>query len=143
MSAQARSTVVSRLAARVDARAVRAYLVGDLVAVLAFVLAGELRHGIDPMAQPLHVAGTALPFLVGWALAAPVVGAYAARTLDSRRSAVSLAVGAWVGAVALGQGLRATPWFHGDAAPAFVLVSLVVGGVLLAAWRGSRSLIVG
>lgn len=143
MSTQASPTVVSRLAARVDARAVRRFLAGDLLAVLAFVLAGELRHGIDPVAQPLHVAGTAFPFYVGWAVAAPLVGAYAARTLDSRRSAVGLGVGAWVGAVAVGQALRATPWFHGDAAPAFVLVSLVVGGVLLGGWRAIRALFSG
>jgi hypothetical protein len=143
MSAQTYSGLGSRLAGRVDADALRLFVVGDLLAILAFVVAGELRHGIHPLVAPLAVADTALQFYVGWAVAAPLVGAYARSTLDSRRSMLVASLGAWLLAVVVAQALRATPWFRGDAAASFALVSVAVGGVLLLGWRVARTAIRG
>ncbi len=141
MSAETHSGLASRLAGRVDASAVRLYLVGDLLAILAFVVAGELRHGFHPLVEPLAVADTAVQFYLGWAVAAPLVGAYARSTVESRRSMLAASLGAWMLAVVVSQALRATPWFRGDAATSFAAVSVVVGGALLVGWRVIRAAI--
>lgn len=135
MSAETRSGLAARLAGRVDADAVRLYVVGDLLAILAFVVAGAIQHGNDPMTEPLVVADTASQFYLGWAVAAPIVGAYARATVDSRRSTLVASLGSWVLAVVVAQALRATPWFRGDAAVTFAVVAVAVGGVLLLGWR--------
>jgi len=113
---------------------------GDALAILAFVLAGEVSHYSTAfvLANPGYVLGTYAPFLLGWAVVAPLAGLYDGRRGEglagARRSALR-GGGAWVLAALIGQGLRATALFDGGAAPTFVLVSLVVGGVLVAGWR--------
>jgi hypothetical protein len=112
---------------------------GDLACIALFVIAGELSHfGVGTAVA--RAPGTALPFVIGWAVVAPLVGGYAADALATPRRAVTLALVAWVGADLVGQALRATPVFHGGFSPAFLAVSLAVGGALLAAWRGAVAL---
>ncbi|WP_276271464.1 DUF3054 domain-containing protein [Haloarcula litorea] len=108
---------------------------GDLVAILLFVGAGELQHGYNPVVDTGRYAGTLAPFLVGWVLAATLVGAYRADVLSNPFRLVGLTVGGWVVAVVIAQALRATALFHGGAALTFALVSIGVGGVLLTLWR--------
>lgn len=139
MSAGTESSLTARLTGRVDGGAVRLYVVGDVLAILAFVVAGELRHGVHPFVAPFAVADTAVQFYLGWMVAAPLVGAYKRSTVDSRRSALVASLGAWVLAVVVAQMLRATPWFRGEADLAFAAVSVAVGGVLLVGWRAIRS----
>lgn len=110
--------------------------VGDVAAIGLFVVLGEYTHGIDPFAAVGRVAGTLAPFLIGWFLVAGVGGLYAGTATRSVRTAVVSTVVAWVLAVAIAQGLRATALFHGGAALTFALVSVLVGGTLLVAWRG-------
>lgn len=138
MSTDTHSGLAARLAGRVDADAVRLFVVGDLLAILAFVVAGAIQHGNDPLTEPLVVADTASQFYLGWLVAAPLVGAYARATVDSRRSALVASLGAWVLAVMVAQALRATPWFRGDAAVTFAAVAVAIGGVLLLGWRLGR-----
>jgi hypothetical protein len=107
----------------------------DAVCIALFILAGELRHGVSPVGQPLVVVDTAIPFYTGWLLAALAAGAYAPRARSTPRRAVLFALLPWAAAVAIAQGLRATSLFHGDADPAFAAVSLLIGGLLLAGWR--------
>jgi hypothetical protein len=105
----------------------------DLFLILLFVVLGELQHyGLAGLAR---VPVTAAPFVLGWALAAVALGLYGTAWLASPRAAALRTAGAWVVAVAVGQGLRATPYLPGDAAPAFVVVSLGIGMVLLVPWR--------
>lgn len=105
----------------------------DLVLVLAFVVTGEVRHGVDPLAQLGRVLATTLPFTVGWLVAATAAGLYSLRV--SPREAILRAGGAWLVAAVTGVGLRATPLAPGNFAPAFLLVSVLVGGFLLVPWR--------
>lgn len=121
---------------RIDAsRATLVLAAGDLLAIAVFVVLGELQHGYDPIADAGRVVGTAIPFLVGWAIVGVLAGVYAPRVRESAR-AVAIRTGlAWVGAVLIGQALRATPVFHGGLSIPFVLVSLGVGLVLLVPWR--------
>ena len=107
----------------------------DAACIALFVLAGELSHGISPVAEPLVALDTAIPFYVGWLVAATVGGAYAPRARATPRRAVTFAVLPWAVAVTIAQALRATAVFHGDAALSFAVVSLLVGGTLLAGWR--------
>lgn len=130
------STETGTARARVDAspRSL-GLLVGDLLAIGTFVVAGEISHGIDPVAKPVLVADTFAPFCIGWLLVGVVAGAYAPGVERSLRTTLLTVGPAWVGAVVLAQALRATEYFHGDAAVTFALVSLAVGGVLLVGWR--------
>lgn len=117
----------------VDPRTVRLFVVGDVVAILAFVVAGELSHG-RPLALG-RVAGVAVPFLVGWALVGTAVGVYGRGVRASApRLVVATTIG-WLGADAVGQAIRATAAFPGDAATTFFLVAFGVTLLLLLVWR--------
>lgn len=111
--------------------------VGDVVLIGLFVLAGELSHyTVDFMlANPGRILGTALPFYIGWVLAAPALGAYSRSARETPLRAALISGGAWIVAVLIGQGLRSTSVFPGDFAVTFLFVSIGVGLVLLVPWR--------
>jgi uncharacterized membrane protein YeaQ/YmgE (transglycosylase-associated protein family) len=116
----------------VDGRAVSRFLPADIAAILVLVLVGTIEHGT---LSPQRYAGVLLPFLVGWLAAAPLAGAYASRAMESTRGALVLAAATWLGADLVGQLLRATDYFPGNADPAFFLVAFVAGTVLLSVGR--------
>jgi ethanolamine transporter EutH len=129
-------TVVERLRQRVDPTPGMALVaVVDLALVGAFVVAGEISHNIDPVANPLYVLDTYTPFLLGWLLAALLGGLYSSDALATPRRALVWTGLAWIGAAIVAQALRATALFHGDAALTFFLVSVGVGLALLVPWR--------
>jgi len=130
------STVTERMRTRVEPSPTTAgLLVGDVIAIGIFVVAGEISHGIDPLAQAPVVLDTFAPFLIGWLVVALPVGLYGASALASPKRAALLTLGAWAVADAIAQGLRESPLFHGNAALSFALVAFAVGGVLLTGWR--------
>lgn len=108
---------------------------GDIVVLVGLLSVGSLRHGIDPFAQPLHIAETVAPFLLGWLIAAPLVGAYAPNVFQSQRMNIGLTIAAWVPAVVIGATLRATSYFQGNSPLTFVAVTLGFGTVFLGVWR--------
>lgn len=120
---------------RFDRGTVRRLAPVDVVAVLAFVVAGEFSHGVNVLSYPVYVAGTAIPFLVGWALVGSLAGAYRRDVLASPRNLVLRTVGGWLGADVVAQALRATATFHGDANPVFFAVAGGVGATLLLVGR--------
>ncbi|WP_435065670.1 DUF3054 domain-containing protein [Halobaculum sp. EA56] len=129
----------SFLANRVDAAALP-LAVGDLLVIVAFIYAGSLRHGTVPfppagVGDVLALLAVAAPFLVGWAVAAPLVGAYSAGAAESAKASVPLAVRSWVPAAVVGLALRATPFVDGGVAVTFAVVMLLVGSVSLGLWR--------
>ncbi|MFB6205964.1 MAG: DUF3054 domain-containing protein [Haloglomus sp.] len=127
-------STVSAVVSRVDRSPTTVGLaLVDLVLMTVFFALGEFQHyGLAGLARiPL----TAAPFLLGWVVSTLVVGLYGPPWRESLRDAAVRTAGAWVGAVAIGQLLRDTAFLPGDADPAFVLVSLVVGTVLLVPWR--------
>ena len=131
-------SAVASLRTHVDASPrTLAVALGDVALIVLFVALGELQHGYDLLAQPGRVVGTALPFLIGWAVASVPAGVYAPEIYRSLRTAVTRTALAWVGAVLVGQALRATAIFHGDFAVTFMLVSLGVGLALLVPWRAA------
>ncbi|MEF8840781.1 MAG: DUF3054 domain-containing protein [Haloarculaceae archaeon] len=124
------------LGGRVELSPLTAVLAGvDVLLLLTFVVLGEFSHfGVTATAFA-RTPGTAAPFLLGWVVAAPLAGVYAASVRGSVRAAALRTAAAWVGTVVVAQSLRSTAAFPGDLAPAFVVVSLVVGLVLLLPWR--------
>jgi hypothetical protein len=110
--------------------------VGDILALSAFVAAGQQQHNTGlALGSPLGFLETLAPFLIGWGVAALVGGLYTEDALLTPRRAISWTLPAWVLALIIGMALRASPLFSGGAALTFVIVTLVTGGALLIGWR--------
>jgi hypothetical protein len=125
----------SFLASRLDRGAVP-LAIGDFVALIALLTVGALNHSSAAFlsSNPLYLLEVFAPFLIAWALVAPLVGAYSAGAVETAKSSVPLAVRSWIPAAVLGLALRAFV-FRGGAAPAFVVVMLVLGSIALGGWR--------
>ena len=117
-------------------------VVGDIIALAAFVAAGRQQHLGTPIGDPVGFLDTLAPFLIGWTVAAIVGGLYTSDALLTPRRAISWTVPAWLLAVVIGMVLRASPLFTGSAAPTFVIVTVVVGGTLLVGWRALAATVV-
>lgn len=115
---------------------------GDGTALGVFVVVGLLTHHINPLLFPTHTVMTALPFLIAWALVAPVGGLYRRAVIGSIRPTVWRTAVVWTIASVLGAGIRATPVFHGGAPLEFIAVNLVFGLAFLLPWRVSVWVIV-
>lgn len=116
--------------------------VGDVLVIVLVLTAGVMRHNgtAYPAQAPVDTLLTAVPFLLGWVVVAPLIGAYSAGAGESAKASVPLAVRSWVPAAVLGVLLRATPLFSGGtsgpaALAVFGAVIVVTGGVALAVWR--------
>lgn len=132
------STTTGGILGRVDASPKSfGVAIGDASLIGLFVLAGELSHySVDYLlANPSQIIDTALPFYIGWILAALALGAYSYAARATVKRAIAVAGGTWIVAALIGQALRSTSLFHGDFAVTFLLVSVGVGLVLLVPWR--------
>lgn len=111
--------------------------VGDIAFLLAFLTIGALEHNPADylVANPLAWAEIVAPFLIGWVLLAPIVGAYSPGAGESAKSSVPLAVRSWLLAAVVGMALRASPLFAGGFAVTFAIVMLVGGSLFLGGWR--------
>jgi hypothetical protein len=115
--------------------------VGDLVVLLAFLLVGTAQHrpGLSPidvlMTEPLAFVNAAAPFVVGWLIAAPLIGAYSPGAGSAPNSSIPLAIRSWIPAAVIGFAIRATPFVEGNVQLTFVAVITVGGAVVLAVWR--------
>jgi hypothetical protein len=111
--------------------------VGDVLAILVVLSIGASSHHETAflLENPLYLAGIYAPFLIGWAIAAPPIGAYSPGAVESAKASVPLAVRSWVPAALIGVGLRWVGAFHGGADPVFVLVMVVTGSVGIGVWR--------
>ncbi|QZX99381.1 DUF3054 domain-containing protein [Halobaculum rubrum] len=129
----------SFLERRVD-RAALPLAVGDLLVIVAFIYVGTIQHGSVPFpptgaGDALALLTVAAPFLVGWVVAAPLIGAYSAGAAESAKASVPLAIRSWIPAAVLGLIIRATPVVEGGVAITFAIVMFVVGSVSLGVWR--------
>ena len=117
--------------------------VGDVVALTAFVAAGQVRHvGENPLLSPVTLLGALAPFLIGWTLVALVGGLYTHDALLGPRRMLSWTVPAWLLGAAIALALRWTTLFPGDVSGLFPLVAIVFGGVLLVGWRVTAAALV-
>ncbi len=117
-------------------------LIGDVISFLLFAAIGRGSHGeATGFGALLEVGKTAAPFLLGWFLAAPWLGAFRVNAsahigkLPLPRSLVGRTMLAWVVAWPLGLGLRAL--FLQRAIPlSFAIVTFIANTILLLGWRG-------
>jgi flagellin-like protein len=112
--------------------------VGDLVVLVLFLLAGTLHHGhtlADLRADPLLYVLAAGPFLVGWLVCAPLVGAYSPGGGSAPNSSIPLAIRSWVPAALVGLLIRYLALPDRGVTPVFAAVIVVGGTVVLAVWR--------
>ena len=105
--------------------------VGDLLAILGVLTIGMVQHNT---LTPDRAPGVYAPFVIGWVVAAVAIGAYSAGAGESAKAAIPLGLRAWVVAALIGFGLRATI-FPGGLAAAFVAITLVLTGGLIAGVR--------
>jgi hypothetical protein len=121
---------------RLDGRAAP-LAIGDVLALAVVFSGGTIHHnGIAYVASnPGYLAATIAPFLIGWAIAAPLLGAYSPGAAESAKAAVPLALRSWLLADAIALGIRATPFVHGGVQLSFVVISIGAGLVGLAIWR--------
>jgi len=126
----------SFLASRLD-RGAAPLAVGDVLVILGLLTFGALQHNsVTYLTEnPAYLLGIYAPFLIGWVLVAPLVGAYAPGAAESAKSSVPLVVRSWVPAAIVGLFLRWVGVFHGGAALAFAVVITVTGAVGLGVWR--------
>lgn len=117
--------------------AARFLIPGDLLVLAGVFGAGTVHHnGVSILTtEPLYVLTTILPFLLGWAIAGPLLGAYSPRAVESAHDSAVLAVRAWVVGAVIAVLLRASPLFLGGASLTFFAVTLGTGAAGLAIWR--------
>jgi len=108
---------------------------GDLVCFLLFAAAGRASHEESVLGSSLlGPLQTAAPFLVAWAMVAPLVGAYNARHTARPRGAILRALLAWAVADPLGVLLRSLI-LQRPVQISFILVAFLSNSVILTAWR--------
>lgn len=122
-------------AAGPNLRRIAALVGGDTVAFMVFAAIGRSSHGeaagLDAL---LQVAGTAAPFLAGWFIVAPTLGAYGPKTIGVRLMLARTAL-AWVAAWPVGLGLRALA-LQRSIPISFAIVTFVTVLAILMVWRG-------
>lgn len=107
---------------------------GDVLVLAMITVAGATSHGENPLAQPLSVLETAIPFVVGWVVAAGLLATYERRHLEYLATSRAV-LGTWLGAANVGLILRASPYFDGGVTWPFPLVITGVAGIGLVGWR--------
>ena len=112
--------------------------VGDLAVLLLFFLAGVLRHHTVPALKiaPMIYVDAAWPFVLGWLVCAPLVGAYSPGGGSAPNSSIPLAIRSWIPAVVVGLVARVVAVPASGFDPIFAVVMLVGGALVLSVWRG-------
>ena len=118
-------------------RRVAVLLVGDLAALLLFALIGRRSHGAAVgFAATVETLRTAAPFLAGWLLVAPWVGAYRLALFAHPPTLLRTTLLGWAGALLVGAIFRAA--MIGRFSPlSFYLVTFFVALLLLLGWRAT------
>jgi Protein of unknown function (DUF3054) len=117
-------------------RAVILLVVGDLLCFLIFVALGLSSHkeasGFAVIPQIIIVA---LPFVAGWFLVSPFVGAFRHKILAQPRSMVIRTALAWLVAWPVAMLLRGIFVDHGVPPLSFAIIVLLFNMLLLLIWR--------
>ncbi|MFO7168593.1 MAG: DUF3054 domain-containing protein [Chloroflexota bacterium] len=116
-------------------RRAAALAAGDTAALLVFAAIGRSSHGeAAGLDAALQVAGTAAPFIAGWFLVAPALGAYGRATAGVRPMLARTAI-CWLAAWPVSLLLRALALQRGIPL-SFALVTFVTVLFILGVWRG-------
>ncbi|MFB6185288.1 MAG: DUF3054 domain-containing protein [Halobacteriaceae archaeon] len=119
----------------IDRMALLLYGPIDIVAIISFLLLGELRHHINPFQEFGWFLNTATPFVIGWIISSLLLGAYASKILADRRSLLVSAIISWIGADIIAQLLRLTTYFHGGTPLSFIVVTMGFGSLFISVGR--------
>lgn len=108
-------------------------VIGDLLMLLIFVVIGRISHGMtsDWLVNVLRIAA---PFVVGWGIAALIVGAYRPQDWNLPKAFMARSVAAWLLADGLAFLLRHFVMQDRITLP-FALTSIAFTGLFLLAWR--------
>lgn len=111
--------------------------IGDIVVLLAFLFVGTLQHWTfeQIQANPEIYLGAAAPFVIGWLLCAPLVGAYSPGGGSAPNSSIPLAIRSWIPAAIVGIILRVLLVPGRGFDPIFAAIMLVGGALVLSVWR--------
>ncbi len=116
-------------------RARWALLLGDLLVLLLFVIAGKREHEtLDAENPVLGIVVTALYYIPVWLVAAWLLGAYP-RDAAGARALLARTLNAWLVAAPLATLVRAYALGRVIIPVPFLLVTLGLGGALLLGWR--------
>lgn len=116
-------------------------IIGDAVAFLAFAAIGRGSHGeATGFAAIPQVIVTALPFLAGWFIVAPFVGAYRRELAASPRKMAGRTLLSWVCAWPAALALRGIFVDHTVPPISFAIVALLFNAALLLIWRWPYSM---
>lgn len=107
---------------------------GDALIFLIFAVIGRASHGEAIGSAALRTVGTALPFLVGWFVAALAWKAYAANTLHSYRAGLTRVAVAWITGAIIALAIRSL-LEHRIVPATFAAIALGFNLVLLLLWR--------
>jgi Protein of unknown function (DUF3054) len=107
---------------------------GDFILLIAFAVIGRWSHHELSVGGLWRTLGTAAPFLVGWGVTAPSLGAYEPRAFRTYGSALSRLLAVWPIALIVALIIRSVvereiPAF------AFILVALLFNLLTLSLWR--------
>jgi hypothetical protein len=111
--------------------------VGDLVALMAFLLVGTLQHSsVEQLsADPAIYLLAAGPFVLGWVLCAPLVGAYSPGGGSAPNSSIPLAIRSWIPAAIVGLLIRQFALPDRGVEAVFAVIMIVGGALVLSIWR--------
>ena len=111
-------------------------VIGDLICFLIFAALGRNTHGeASGFAAIPQIILTALPFVAGWFLVSPFVGAFRHKILSQPRAMVIRTAVAWLIAWPVAMLLRGIFVDHGIPPLSFALVVLLFNMLLLLIWR--------
>ncbi len=117
-------------------RAVIMLVIGDLLCFLIFVAFGRSSHGeASGFAAIPQIITTALPFIAGWFLVSPFVGAFRHKIVAQPKAMVIRTALSWLLAWPVAMLLRGIFVDHGVPPLSFAIVVLLFNMLLLLIWR--------
>lgn len=111
-------------------------VIGDTFCFLVFAAIGRGSHGeATGLGAIPQVVQTALPFLTGWFLVAPFVGAFRCDVAANPRKMLSRTLLAWLLAWPVAMALRGLFVDHAVPQLSFALITLAFNTLFLLLWR--------
>jgi biotin transporter BioY len=108
-------------------------IVGDLLMLLLFVVIGRISHGMTSD-WLINIARIATPFVLGWVIAALIVGAYRPNLWRRPSDYLTRSAAAWLMGVGIAFLLRHFLMQDRITVP-FALTSIAFTGLFLLGWR--------
>lgn len=111
-------------------------VIGDALCFLIFAMLGTRTHG-EPsgLAAVPHIVLTSLPFMAGWFIVSPFVGAFRRSLFDSPKAMAIRTALSWLASWPVAMALRGIFVDHGVPPVSFAIVVLLFNLLILEVWR--------